>query len=157
MEPLPLSLHRQRLKVEYDDEKVVAPEIKTEPWEPPNWEKQLGFIREMRSRRDAPVDYMGAGKCFDTEAPAHVGTVWLGFLSVYISLYTIVFVYYFFFYCRYKDSKCCYLLCCPVRPEIKWQRQLCTSCEYMDVLWKIYWAQMMKPWGNSSVLLVSGR
>ncbi|XP_008315486.1 endonuclease III-like protein 1 isoform X3 [Cynoglossus semilaevis] len=72
MEPLPLSLHRQRLKVEYDDDKVVAPEIKTEPWEPPNWEKQLGFIREMRSRRDAPVDYMGAGKCFDTEAPAHV-------------------------------------------------------------------------------------
>ncbi|XP_040001437.1 endonuclease III-like protein 1 isoform X2 [Xiphias gladius] len=71
---LPLSSHsrrRRQLKVEYDKDEGVSP-VKTEHWEPPNWKKQLGFIREMRSGRDAPVDNMGAEKCYDTEAPAHV-------------------------------------------------------------------------------------
>uniref|UniRef100_A0A8C5DU25 Endonuclease III-like protein 1 n=1 Tax=Gouania willdenowi TaxID=441366 RepID=A0A8C5DU25_GOUWI len=45
---------------------------KTECWEPLDWRKQLGFIREMRSGRNAPVDNMGAERCYDTEAPAHV-------------------------------------------------------------------------------------
>lgn len=57
--------------MEYDDDDGVLP-VKTEHWEPPEWKKQLGFIREMRSSRDAPVDQMGAEKCYDTEAPAHV-------------------------------------------------------------------------------------
>ncbi len=47
--------------------------MKRELWEPLDWKKQLGYIREMRSGRDAPVDNMGAEKCYDTEAPAHVG------------------------------------------------------------------------------------
>ncbi|XP_070777235.1 endonuclease III-like protein 1 [Enoplosus armatus] len=71
---LPLSSHsrrRRQLKVEYDKDEGVAP-VKAEHWEPPDWRKQLGFIREMRSGRDAPVDNMGAEKCYDTEAPAHV-------------------------------------------------------------------------------------
>lgn len=72
---LPLSSHsrrRRQLKVEYDrDEGVSA--VKTEHWEPPDWKKQLGFIREMRSSRDAPVDHMGAEKCYDTTAPPRVG------------------------------------------------------------------------------------
>ncbi|XP_042283596.1 endonuclease III-like protein 1 [Thunnus maccoyii] len=71
---VPLSSPRRRrrqLKVEYDDDDGVLP-VKTEHWEPPEWKKQLGFIREMRSSRDAPVDQMGAEKCYDTEAPAHV-------------------------------------------------------------------------------------
>ena len=70
------SPHRRRrqVKLEYDNDDGVLP-VKTERWEPPEWRKQLGFIREMRSSRDAPVDSMGAEKCYDTEAPAHVGVV----------------------------------------------------------------------------------
>nr|XP_019969251.1 PREDICTED: endonuclease III-like protein 1 [Paralichthys olivaceus] len=71
---LPLSSHgrrRRQLKVEYDEGEGVSL-VKTEHWEPPDWKKQLGFIREMRSGRDAPVDNMGAEKCYDTDAPAHV-------------------------------------------------------------------------------------
>lgn len=58
--------------MEYDKDEG-APPVKTERWEPLDWKKQLGHIREMRSRRDAPVDNMGAEKCYDSEAPAHVG------------------------------------------------------------------------------------
>lgn len=58
--------------MEYDGEEVGKPR-ETERWEPPEWRKQLGFIREMRSGRDAPVDNMGAEKCYDLTAPAHVG------------------------------------------------------------------------------------
>ncbi|KAM6424545.1 endonuclease III-like protein 1 [Liasis olivaceus] len=49
-----------------------APEPKKQKWEPANWEQQLANIREMRSKRDAPVDQMGAGACFDKEAPPEV-------------------------------------------------------------------------------------
>lgn len=72
---LPLSSHsrrRRQLKVEYDEDEGDKP-VKTEHWEPPDWKKQLGYIREMRSGRDAPVDSMGAEKCYDAAAPAHVG------------------------------------------------------------------------------------
>ncbi|XP_034095036.1 endonuclease III-like protein 1 isoform X1 [Gymnodraco acuticeps] len=71
---LPLSSHsrrRKQLKVEYDEDEGVPP-VKTEHWEPPDWKKQLGYIREMRSSRDAPVDNMGAEKCYDSDATAHV-------------------------------------------------------------------------------------
>lgn len=70
----PRSRRRRQLKVEYDKVDDVSA-VKTEHWEPANWKKQLGFIREMRSGRDAPVDNMGAEKCYDTEAPAAVGAV----------------------------------------------------------------------------------
>ncbi|XP_067296899.1 endonuclease III-like protein 1 isoform X2 [Pseudorasbora parva] len=60
---------RGRLKVEYEEE---GAEPKRERWEPCDWRTQLSYIREMRSRRDAPVDQMGAEKCFDTEAPPEV-------------------------------------------------------------------------------------
>lgn len=57
--------------MEYDEDEGDKP-VKMEHWEPPDWKKQLGYIREMRSGRDAPVDSMGAEKCYDTAAPAHV-------------------------------------------------------------------------------------
>ncbi|CAM5087782.1 unnamed protein product [Natator depressus] len=41
-------------------------------WEPGNWKQQLDNIREMRQNKDAPVDQMGAEKCFDTSAPPEV-------------------------------------------------------------------------------------
>ncbi|XP_047434669.1 endonuclease III-like protein 1 [Mugil cephalus] len=73
-EALPVNPHsrrRRQLKVEYEEDDGL-PQIKTERWEPTDWRKQLGFILEMRSGRDAPVDNMGAEKCYDTQAPAHV-------------------------------------------------------------------------------------
>uniref|UniRef100_A0A8C8SB16 Endonuclease III-like protein 1 n=1 Tax=Pelusios castaneus TaxID=367368 RepID=A0A8C8SB16_9SAUR len=41
-------------------------------WEPRNWRQQLDNIREMRKKKDAPVDEMGAEKCFDSSAPPEV-------------------------------------------------------------------------------------
>ncbi|XP_047220195.1 endonuclease III-like protein 1 isoform X1 [Girardinichthys multiradiatus] len=67
----PHGRRRRQVKVEYDRDDAVS-QIKMEHWEPPCWMKQLGFIREMRSGRDAPVDNLGAEKCYDTQAPAHV-------------------------------------------------------------------------------------
>uniref|UniRef100_A0A8B9HWP4 Nth like DNA glycosylase 1 n=1 Tax=Astyanax mexicanus TaxID=7994 RepID=A0A8B9HWP4_ASTMX len=71
----PTSLKSQRtqrrghIKVEYEEE---GPGIKKNKWEPPDWRRQLSFIREMRSGRDAPVDYMGADKCYDPQASPEV-------------------------------------------------------------------------------------
>lgn len=67
--------------MEYDEDEGVPP-VKTEHWEPPDWKKQLGYIREMRRSRDAPVDNMGAEKCYDSDATAHVG-VGLFFLTYF--------------------------------------------------------------------------
>ncbi|XP_070617079.1 endonuclease III-like protein 1 isoform X1 [Erythrolamprus reginae] len=49
-----------------------ASKPKKQKWEPANWKQQLANIREMRRERDAPVDQMGAGTCFDREAPPEV-------------------------------------------------------------------------------------
>uniref|UniRef100_A0A672R4X1 DNA-(apurinic or apyrimidinic site) lyase n=1 Tax=Sinocyclocheilus grahami TaxID=75366 RepID=A0A672R4X1_SINGR len=65
----PRKPRRGRVKVEYEEEEEEGAELKRERWEPFDWRTQLSFIREMRSKRDAPVDQMGAGKCYDTEAP----------------------------------------------------------------------------------------
>ncbi|XP_069726113.1 endonuclease III-like protein 1 [Phaenicophaeus curvirostris] len=41
-------------------------------WEPRHWRQQLERIREMRRKRDAPVDEMGVDKCYDSSAPPQV-------------------------------------------------------------------------------------
>lgn len=41
-------------------------------WEPLNWQQQLANIRTMRSRKDAPVDQLGAAHCQDPGAPPEV-------------------------------------------------------------------------------------
>ncbi|XP_076845547.1 endonuclease III-like protein 1 isoform X2 [Brachyhypopomus gauderio] len=61
----PRTPRRGHVKMEYEDEE---PRVKKEVWEPPDWRRQLSFIREMRSGRDAPVDHMGAEKCYDPQA-----------------------------------------------------------------------------------------
>ncbi|XP_058632754.1 endonuclease III-like protein 1 isoform X2 [Onychostoma macrolepis] len=66
----PRKPRRGRVKVEYEEEEGA--ELKRERWEPRDWRTQLSFIREMRSKRDAPVDQMGAEKCYDSEAPPEV-------------------------------------------------------------------------------------
>ncbi|XP_020786018.1 endonuclease III-like protein 1 isoform X2 [Boleophthalmus pectinirostris] len=71
-EPLSSNYRRRRqLKVEYVKAEDTA-QMKTEHWEPADWKKQLDHIREMRSGLDAPVDNMGAEKCYDHDAPAQV-------------------------------------------------------------------------------------
>ncbi|GAA6088952.1 endonuclease III-like protein 1 [Tachysurus ichikawai] len=70
LRPPPRTMRRAYVKVEYEDK--AGPCIKKERWEPPDWRRQLSFIREMRSRRDAPVDLMGAEKCYDPQATPEV-------------------------------------------------------------------------------------
>ncbi|XP_068100442.1 endonuclease III-like protein 1 isoform X2 [Hyperolius riggenbachi] len=60
---------RKRVQVVYEAAEDTEKKVK---WEPVNWQKHLENIRLMRSRRDAPVDQMGAEKCFDKNAPPEV-------------------------------------------------------------------------------------
>ncbi|XP_056392864.1 endonuclease III-like protein 1 [Hyla sarda] len=57
---------KRRLQVQYEEDE------KRPRWEPKTWRKQLENIRQMRSARDAPVDMMGAEKCFDQKAEPQV-------------------------------------------------------------------------------------
>lgn len=66
-EPPRAPRRRVHLKAEYEEAG-----LKTERWEPPDWRRQLDHIREMRKARDAPVDHLGAEKCFDPHAPPEV-------------------------------------------------------------------------------------
>ncbi|KAL8174984.1 UNVERIFIED_CONTAM: Endonuclease III-like protein 1 [Gekko kuhli] len=75
----PKSLQRRRkVRVAYeapagsDAEKAAQTEAKKQKWEPKDWRRHLDNIREMRKEKDAPVDQMGAEKCFDSEAPPEV-------------------------------------------------------------------------------------
>ncbi|XP_075686674.1 endonuclease III-like protein 1 [Rhinoderma darwinii] len=56
---------KRRIQVEYEAEGDTDKKLK---WEPKTWREHLENIRQMRSRRDAPVDQMGAEKCFDQNA-----------------------------------------------------------------------------------------
>lgn len=49
------------IKIEYEnpDEQNTSSSSKKTKWEPANWQEQLGFIKEMRGKRDAPVDVVG--------------------------------------------------------------------------------------------------
>nr|XP_012598992.1 endonuclease III-like protein 1 isoform X4 [Microcebus murinus] len=63
----------QRLHVAYeasDGEKGEGSEpFKVPTWEPQDWQQQLVNIRTMRSKKDAPVDQLGAEHCYDASAP----------------------------------------------------------------------------------------
>ncbi|XP_043945128.1 endonuclease III-like protein 1 isoform X2 [Protopterus annectens] len=62
---------KRNLKIEYECRSAEHSE-KSDPkvpkWEPRNWKEHLNNIREMRKNKDAPVDHMGAEKCFDKDA-----------------------------------------------------------------------------------------
>ncbi|ELW67811.1 Endonuclease III-like protein 1 [Tupaia chinensis] len=66
----------QRVHVGYeasDSEKGEGAEpLKVPVWEPQNWQQQLANIRAMRSKKDAPVDQLGAEHCYDPSAPPKV-------------------------------------------------------------------------------------
>ncbi|XP_078520301.1 endonuclease III-like protein 1 isoform X2 [Lissotriton helveticus] len=50
----------------------TASDLKKPKWEPKDWREQLENIQEMRKGKDAPVDEMGAEKCFDRTAAPEV-------------------------------------------------------------------------------------
>ncbi|XP_063082377.1 endonuclease III-like protein 1 isoform X3 [Cavia porcellus] len=63
----------QRLCVAYetsDGEKSEGADLPVVTvWEPQEWQQQLTNIRIMRSKKDAPVDHLGAEHCCDPSAP----------------------------------------------------------------------------------------
>ncbi|MEE6508566.1 hypothetical protein FKM82_021941 [Ascaphus truei] len=61
---------KRRVQVKY--EPVGETMEKRLKWDPLNWRQHLENIRHMRSARDAPVDQMGAEKCFDQDAAPEV-------------------------------------------------------------------------------------
>lgn len=67
----------QKLRVAYEassgEKDEDAEPLKMPMWEPQNWQQQLANIRIMRSKKDAPVDQLGAEHCYDASAPPKVG------------------------------------------------------------------------------------
>lgn len=67
----------QKLHVAYEvsngEKGEDAEPLKVPVWEPQNWQQQLANIQIMRSKKDAPVDQLGAEHCYDTSAPPKVG------------------------------------------------------------------------------------
>ncbi|KAE8578991.1 hypothetical protein XENTR_v10023870 [Xenopus tropicalis] len=67
----PKERSKRRVSVEY--EQAASETVAKRPkWQPKNWAQHLENIRQMRSRRDAPVDQMGAEKCYDQNAAPEV-------------------------------------------------------------------------------------
>ncbi|KFO34716.1 Endonuclease III-like protein 1 [Fukomys damarensis] len=66
----------QRLHVSYEalngEKNEGAEPLAVTVWEPQDWQQQLANIRTMRSRKDAPVDQLGAEHCYDPSAPPKV-------------------------------------------------------------------------------------
>lgn len=60
-------------EVAKSEEGEDAEPLKVPVWEPQNWQQQLDNIRIMRSKKDAPVDQLGAEQCYDASAPPKVG------------------------------------------------------------------------------------
>ncbi|XP_029413584.1 endonuclease III-like protein 1 isoform X3 [Nannospalax galili] len=60
---------RVAYEVSNDAKDKGAERLKVPIWEPQNWQQQLANIRTMRSRKDAPVDLLGAEHCYDASAP----------------------------------------------------------------------------------------
>ncbi|XP_040829498.1 endonuclease III-like protein 1 isoform X2 [Ochotona curzoniae] len=68
----PHKVRRLDMAYEEDPEGEKGDRVQAPGWEPQDWREQLANIRAMRSRRDAPVDQLGAEHCYDTGAPPEV-------------------------------------------------------------------------------------
>ncbi|XP_013202573.1 endonuclease III-like protein 1 isoform X5 [Microtus ochrogaster] len=68
-----LTQKTRKLRVAYEasnsEKDEDAEPLKMPMWEPQNWQQQLANIRIMRSKKDAPVDQLGAEHCYDASAP----------------------------------------------------------------------------------------
>ncbi|XP_073915032.1 endonuclease III-like protein 1 isoform X2 [Castor canadensis] len=66
----------ERLHVAYEassgEKGEGAEPLKVPIWAPQDWQQQLANIRTMRSKKDAPVDQLGAEHCYDPSAPPKV-------------------------------------------------------------------------------------
>ncbi|XP_038181929.1 endonuclease III-like protein 1 isoform X2 [Arvicola amphibius] len=66
----------RKLRVAYEassgEKDEDAEPLKVPMWEPQNWQQQLANIQIMRSKKDAPVDQLGAEHCYDASAPPKV-------------------------------------------------------------------------------------
>lgn len=66
----------QKVHVAYEvangEEGEDAQPLRVPVWEPQNWQQQLANIRIMRSKKDAPVDQLGAEQCYDASATPKV-------------------------------------------------------------------------------------
>ncbi|XP_026636705.1 endonuclease III-like protein 1 isoform X7 [Microtus ochrogaster] len=71
-----LTQKTRKLRVAYEasnsEKDEDAEPLKMPMWEPQNWQQQLANIRIMRSKKDAPVDQLGAEHCYDASAPPKV-------------------------------------------------------------------------------------
>ncbi|XP_041532297.1 endonuclease III-like protein 1 isoform X4 [Microtus oregoni] len=71
-----LTRKTRKLRVAYEasngEKDEDAEPLKMPMWEPQNWQQQLANIRIMRSKKDAPVDQLGAEHCYDASAPPKV-------------------------------------------------------------------------------------
>lgn len=65
----------QKLYVTYEvsngEKAEDAGPLKVPIWEPQNWQQQLANIRVMRSKKDAPMDQLGAQHCYEASAAPH--------------------------------------------------------------------------------------
>lgn len=67
----------------------IKPEVepKQTKWEPEHWKQILENIKKMREKRSAPVDSLGASKCYDQTADEKVSTTisYQIFLNIFIN------------------------------------------------------------------------
>ncbi|XP_051024326.1 endonuclease III-like protein 1 [Acomys russatus] len=71
--PAKHSRKTQKVPVAYEVSNAENAEpLQVPVWEPQNWHQQLANIRIMRSKKDAPVDQLGAEHCYDASAPPKV-------------------------------------------------------------------------------------
>ncbi|GLG94280.1 Endonuclease III homolog, partial [Gryllus bimaculatus] len=66
---------RKHVVITYDSESEDpndAEDAKIAKWEPKHWREVVDNIREMRKKKDAPVDDMGCDQCHDKDAPPEV-------------------------------------------------------------------------------------
>ncbi|KAK7868468.1 hypothetical protein R5R35_011214 [Gryllus longicercus] len=69
------SQKRKHVVITYDSETEEpndAEDAKIAKWEPKHWREVVDNIREMRKKKDAPVDEMGCDQCHDKDAPPEV-------------------------------------------------------------------------------------
>lgn len=56
-------------------------------WEPPHWREQLENIREMRRKKDAPVDMVGAAELAAKDLPPEVKLyIYIYYIHVHVEL-----------------------------------------------------------------------
>lgn len=71
------SIKKEEIAVTDVKVEKIKPEVepKQTKWEPEQWKQVLENITKMREKRSAPVDSLGAGKCYDETADEKVNKI----------------------------------------------------------------------------------